>query len=896
MSRGTRGRTVYAAFVRLYPRDFRDRFGPEMLALFEERAAAAPRTLAGRAAFWWTMIVDVFKGAARERFPDASMHESCYDLRQAWRRVARAPMLTTFVVALMALSIGSTTAAFSVVHGVLLRPLPFPDPDRLVLIWEWRSPENPRNNVGAHEYPEWRAQNRSFAEMAAIAYDREYNLTGAGEPVKLTAVRVTSGFFPVMGVTPIAGRGFTADEDRPGNGSVVVIAEHLWRARLGSDPSVVGRPLQLNNVPHTIVGVMPASFQFPPGAGGVVPDIWTPIAEPIQLYRGRHYLTIVGRLRPGVTIAQAQSDLEGIARGVEKAMPQFSGGHGVSVQRLHGELVRDVRRALLVVFAAVALVLIIGCCNVANLLLAGAAERQQEVAVRVALGAGRFRVARQLLAEGGLLAALGGGAGLLLASWLIGLARSSAAPDVPRLQTVSLDPAVLLFAVALTVMTALVFGLVPLASLMRVEVAERLKHGSKGVARPSRQPLRRVLVIAEVALTVVIAAGASLFLQSFYRLIRVDPGFRTAGIVTADVALPPSKYRSPMDQRRFFEEALARVRRLPGVAGVAATNIVPQSSGRSGIAVAVEGRVAATPGEQLAAAFRVVSTDYFKTLDIPIVAGRAFAAQDARVAVPLIRWFPQQPRPPRFDEPQPPPVAVVNQEMARQFWPGRDPIGRRFTVLSSPPITVIGIAQNSRNHALADAAEPEFYLSDGQEPQSTMTLLVHATSAMGLLPAAIRSEVWAIDRDLPVSNVRTLAEVVDGNLALHRSMTELMGGFAAMALMLMALGVYAVVSYTTAQRTFEIGVRMALGAQRSDIRQLVVVNGVGLTAAGITIGLGGAYALGRFASNMLYEVTPSDPLTYLALTTLVLGITMLATWAPARRAQRVNPVTVLRNE
>ena len=888
--------TIYRLLLRAYPRDFRERFGPEMLALFEERAAAAPPTLAGRAAFWWTMTLDVMKGAARERFPDVSIHESFYDVRQAWRMVARAPMLTVFVVALMALSIGSTTAAFSVVHAVLLRPLPFPDPDRLVLIWEWRSAENPRNNVGAHEYPEWRAQNRSFDEMAAIAYDRDYNLTGAGEPLKLTAVRVTSGFFPVMGVTPIAGRGFTADEDRPGQGSVVVIAEHLWRARLGSDPSVVGRPIQLNNVPHTIVGVMPASFGFPPGAGGAVPDIWTPIAEPIQLYRGRHYLTIVGRLRAGVTVAQAQSDLEGIARGVEKAMPQFSGGHGVSVQPLHGELVRGVRRALLVVFAAVALVLLVGCCNVANLLLARAAERQQEIAVRVALGAGRFRVARQLLAEGGLLAALGGAAGLVLAAWLIALARSAGSVDVPRLQTVTLDPAVLAFAVGLTFMTALVFGLVPLASVMRVEIAERLKHGSKGVARPARQPLRRALVIAEVALTVVIAAAASLFLQSFYRLIRVDPGFRTAGVVAVDLALPASRYRGAMDQRGFFDDALTRLSRLPGVARAAATNIVPHGSGRSGIGVAIEGRPPATPGEQLSAAFRVVSPDYFKTLEIPIVAGRAFTAQDARLAVPLIRWFPQQPRPPRFDEPQPPPVAVVNQEMARQFWPGMDPIGRRFTVLFSPPITVIGVAGDSRNHTLADVAGPEFYLSDGQEPQSKMTLLVRAPTVIESLPAAIRAQVWAIDRDLPMSNVRTLADVVDGNIALYRSITELMGAFAAMALLLMALGVYAVVSYTTAQRTFEIGVRLALGAQRNDIRRLVVANGVGLAAIGTVAGIGGAYALARFSSKMLYEVAPSDPFTYASLAAVVLAVTMVATWLPARRAQRVDPVTVLRNE
>jgi predicted permease len=344
------------------------------------------------------------------------------------------------------------------------------------------------------------------------------------------------------------------------------------------------------------------------------------------------------------------------------------------------------------------------------------------------------------------------------------------------------------------------------------------------------------------------------------------------------------------------DEALSRLGTQPGVTSVAATSVLPHGGARSGVAVSIEGRPSPSPGEQLSAGYRVVSADYFKTLDMPILSGRTFTAQDARVALPLIRWFPQQPVPPRFADPQALPVAVINESMARQFWAGTDPIGRRFTVLFSPPITVVGVVRDSRNHALADAPGPEFYLSDAQEPQTKMTILVRAPQNMDAAAAAIRAQIWSIDPDLPVSNARTLASVVDGNLSLHRSMTSLMGAFAAIALLLMALGVYALVSYTTTQRTFEIGVRLALGAQRRDIRRLIVTSGAGLAATGIAAGLAGAYALARFVSNMLYEVTPSDPITYAALAALIVAITVLATWLPARRAQRVNPIAVLRTE
>jgi len=901
---------LYRVLLRLLPRPFRERFEAEMLELFEQRSGEAGTTVGARVTFWRTVLADLVRSIFRERFNPTlqdlplesgsrggvSMGAFGSDLRQAWRMVARAPWLTAFAAVLMALSIGTTTAAFSVVNSVLLRPFPFARPDRLVIVWERQSVENQRNTVGAHEFPEWKRRSGSFSQLAALTFDREYNLTGAGDPMKLAAVRVTSDFFAVMGVPAEAGRTFDADEDQPGRGQVVVISDRLWRSRFGADPTLVGRPIHMNGTPYTVVGVMPATFEFPSGARGAPPDIWVPIAEPIHLYRGRHYLWVVGRLKDGVTVAQAQSEMDAIAAAIAREMPQFSRGHGVNIQPLHAEIVQSARRALLLVFGGVTLVLFIGCCNVANLLLARAASRQQEMALRMALGAGRLRIARQLLMEGSLLGVAGGTGGLLAASWLTSAVRAAAPADVPRLHTAHLDPTGLFFAAGLSVLSAVVFGLVPFAQVARIQIAERLKHGSKGIARPARQPLRTTLVLIEVTLTMIVATGAALMLQSFARLLNVDPGFQTRGILTLDIALPPARFASPASQCGFIDEAIARVAALPGVSGVAAASLVPQGGGRSGIAVAIEGRRAMAPGESASAGFRVVSDGYFATLGIPLAAGRDFNAGDARAAVPLIRWFPQQPLPPHFTDPQPAPVAVVNQSMARRFWPGENPIGRRFTVLFSPPITVIGVVVDHRDASLWDEPEAEFYLSSRQEPQGRITLLARSAAPLQTLPPMLRAAIWSIDRELPAADIHALSDLVDANVSLYRGMVVLMTAFGAAALLLMALGVYAVVSYTTAQRTYEIGVRLALGAQRADIGRLVLVNGLGVAAAGVLAGVGGAYALARYAAALLYEVRPADPATYASLAVLVLVVAAFATWAPARRAQRVDPVAVLRNE
>ncbi len=899
----TPGERIYRAVLRLYPRRFRERFEAEMLTMFAERQRAAASTAGGRVTFWIALAADLWRSLRREWLPSDPLDRGAsrmpigelgYDLRQAWRTISHAPLLAFFVIALMALSIGATTAAFSVVNTVLLRPFPFARPDRLVLVWERRGADNVRNTVGGHEYAEWRRRARSFERSAAIVFDRDFSLTGAGEPAMLTGARVTADFFPVMGVAPIAGRVFNPDEDRPGAALVAILSERLWRERLGSDPSIVGRQITVSGAPYTVVGVMPAAFQFPPGPGGAAPDIWTPIAEPFQLYRGRHYMFVVARLKDDVTVAQAQAEMEAIAAGLEAELPQLNKGHGVNVQPLHAELVVGVQRALIVVFGAVALVLLIGCCNVANLLLARAAARQQEIAVRVALGASRLRIARQLLLEGGLLAGSGGIAGIVLAHWLLGFATRLAPPDVPRLPGVQIDGRVLAFAAAASIATGLIFGLIPLVQIARVEVADRLKNGSKGIARPGRHRLRRALVIAEVALTMTIGAGAGLFIQSLHRLTRVNPGFDASHVVAVDLALPETRYRTAARQHDFVTSVLARVRSLPMVRSAAATNFVPHGNAASGMNFTIEGRPAPAPSEEPAASYRGVTPDYFRTLGIGLVRGRVFTETDARVALPLIRWFPQQRQPARIDEPQAAPVAVINEAMARRYWPGQDPIGQKIRVLFSPTITIVGIVTDTRNRSLADEAGPEFYLSENQEPWSRMTLLVRTDADPASIASALRTQIWSVDRDLPASSIQSLEDVIERNIFIYRVITWLLGAFACMGVVLMTLGVYAVVSYATAQRFHEIGIRMALGADRGNIRSLIVVNGLWLAAAGIAIGLGGAYALGRFASKLLYEIQPGDPPTYVGLAALLIATTILASWIPARRAQRVDPASVLR--
>jgi putative ABC transport system permease protein len=885
---------VFRALLALYPAPFRQRFGSEMLDLFAERYDAAI-SLAARLAFWRSVLADAVPAIIRERVRQSTavVENLKQDTTQAWRVVRRAPGFSLFVVLLMALGIGASTAAFSVVHAVLLRPLPDPDPDRLVFLWEQRL-QVTRNPVGGHEFPVWQQQSRSFESLAAITFDREFNLTGAGDPVALNGVRVTSEFFKVMRVQPLLGRVFGSEADVPGHGDVAVLSHRLWIERFGADRELVGRTIELNDRAYIVSGVMPAEFEFPTAREGAAPDLWTPIAEPIHQYRGRHYLFVVGRLGPTVTIAQARTELAGIAATIAREFPPNK-QHTVNVQPLQHELVADVRNVILLLFGAVGVVLLVGCCNIANLLLARATTRQKEIAVRAALGAGRSRIVRQLLAEGAILSAGGGIAGLCIAKWLLAFTRSGVPGNVPRLATAAIDPAAIAFTTAVAIVTTLLFGLVPAWQSKRVQVLDRLRSGNKGVTTPRRHSLRSALIVAEVAFTVALSIGAALLVQSIVRLQRVDPGFDSRHVLTIAMTLPEARYPGAEEKRMFWTAALEQLARAPGVESVASTNMVPQGQGLSGITIAPEGRPAPQPGEELTARYRIVSTAYFKALGIRTLRGRTFDPSDARAAVPLIRWFEQQPFPARFPESQALPAAVINDTMARQIWPGEEPVGQKFCVLFSPAITVIGVVADSRNAALSDEPVAEFYLSDLQEPQSRMSLLVRTAQGPEVLPV-IRSVLARLDPRLPIAAARTLEEVVDTNLALHRFVSILMGGFALTALVLMTAGVYCVISYIAAQRTHEIGIRFALGATRVDIGRLVARTGLTLSLGGAALGAVGGYAAGRAASTLLFEIQSADPSTYLTLILTVLTIAAVACWIPARRAMRVDAAAVLRNE
>jgi predicted permease len=814
------------------------------------------------------------------------------DLGYASRRIRRSPALSLTIVALLALTIGSATVVFSVVNAVLLRPLPYGDPDRIALVWETRV-NTAQNVVGGHEFPEWARSNRTFDGLSPMIYDEGVHLTGAGDPLALLSVRVAGTFFEVMGVAPAIGRGFTADEDREGRGDAVILSDRLWRSRFASDPAVVGRTIQLNDRPFQVVGVMPPSFAFPPGSAGATPDLWMPIADNIERYVGRHYLFVVGRVKASVTLAQAQADLTGVARALAVRYPQDSAGHGVNVVPLHENMVKEVRPSLMLLLGAVGFLLLIGCSNVASLLLARGVTRRREIALERALGATGVRLVRQLVAESLVLSLAGGALGLALASILIDLVPALLPPGSLTVDAITLDRTVLGFAIAVSVLTGLVFGVVPALQASQVGPADTLAQGGRTHVG-SRMRLRRGLVIVQVALAVPLVLGATLMARGLVALHQVDPGFVVQRMLAVDLSLRGAAYTPLHRQRSFFDAVEDRLRQAPGVLDAGSINQVPLGGGSSGIAIQIEGRPE-QPGQWASAQYRVVTPGYFKTIGVPFVAGRDFAPSDARLALPLIRWFPQQKVPADFDRPQPVPVAIINESMAERLWPD-GAIGRRFKILFSPWLSVVGVVRDMRTVSLRASTGPEFYLSAAQEPQSTMSLLVRTAGAPLDVAPAVRSAIEAEDPALPIASMRTLEEIVDSGFGRPRFVSALLGTFASMALLLMTVGIYGLLAFTTAQRLPEIGVRVALGATRRQIHGLVLRDAAKMAGIGIVIGLAAAVALGRFIADQLYGVTPDDPVTMVMVTVLVVVVVGLACWRPVRHAGSVDPIAVLRHE
>lgn len=806
------------------------------------------------------------------------------DFRYGIRSLLKRPGFTAIAVITLALGIGANTAIFSLVNAVLLRSLPFADPDRLVMIWEDASFAGfPRNTPAPANYLDWKTQGQSFADMAAQDM-RSFNLTGDGEPEKVEAFGVTANFFPLLGIKPVVGRVFTNEEDTPGANKVAIINYNLWQQRYGGEQNIIGRQLSLSGEKYTVVGVMPSGFQFLDSKVGM----WVPIGfTPEQLtYRNRHYLTVVARLKPGVTIEQANAEVRAIHQRIARDHPDEAGRITAYVRPLRDEVAGDVRRPLLVLSVAVGFVLLIACANIANLLLSRAASRRREMAVRSALGAGRMRIVRQLLVEGLLMSAAGAICGLVLAWWSFSFLQRLI-PDGLALSTkLSLDFQVLGFTLLLTFITTLVFALIPAFQISKIDLNLALKQGGgRSGLNAGGNRLRSAMVVAEVALALVLLVGAGLLIQTFFKLREQYASLRSESVLTLRTVLPDKKYSEASQRTNFYKQVLARVQSLPGVvsAGYATSIPLAWKGGTSGFVP--EGRTMeqlTSGGIAYDANHRQVSPDYLKTMGIPLQRGRSFNDGDNEQSIK---------------------VAIINETMARQYWPGEDPLGKRFT-MDDPNdkatwVTIVGIAGDVRQMGVDEPVKAEMYFpyQQGQEPFYTPRDLTIRTTVDPLsLVAAVRNEIHQVDPEQPISNVRTMGEMLGEETASRSLGMTLLTIFAGLALLLATVGIYGVLAYFVVQHTQEIGVRMALGAQRSNILGLVLKKGMTLTLLGVAIGLVIAFALTRLMASLLYEVSTTDPLTYAAISLLLTAVAFLACYLPARRATKVDPLVALNYE
>ena len=810
------------------------------------------------------------------------------DIRFGMRGLMKRPGFTAVAVITLALGIGANSAIFSVVNAVLLRPLPFKDPDRVMVVWERRENSGRANlTLSGHEYAAFKERTNVF-EALTLIQPNGYNLTGRGDPVVVDVGEVSTEYFAVVGAPPLLGRTFAPGEDQQGGAKVVVLSHELWTQRFGSDPNVVNQTIRMNDQSYTVIGVMPELE--------LMPNVLVPIDMRGELRKvGKHSHQVIGRLKPGVTLDQAQAELAHVAQQVQQEFPDANRGHGVQVEPLHEVITGSAQLPLFTLFGAVGFVLLIACANVANLLLSRAASRQREMAIRTALGAGRWRLIRQTLTESLLLGIFGGGVGLLAAVWLVTLLSKITAVDIPRLDKISIDSRVLLATFGFSILTGLLTGIAPAWRTSEPRLSQWIKDGIRGSMSPGRRRISSALVVAEVALAVVLLVGGGLMLKSFVQLMRVDPGFEPNQVLRLDFALPGLKYRQPQQQTAFYNELLGRLQSLPGVESVGATTQTPLSPGDNWTGFAIEGRPEPPQGNLQQAAIRSVSDDYFRTMQIPLRKGRYFNNSDARVALPLIRWFEQQPFPERFNEPQAAPAVIINETMARLYFPNEDPLGRRLKILYSPWLTIVGVVGDVRHMGLNTPPNPEMYMSHLQEPQSTMAVMARTTGDPLQLASAAREQLKAMDRDLPVT-VKTMDQIFSNSLAGQRFNTSLLGVFAAVALLLAMIGVFGVINYSVAQRTHEIGIRIALGAQRGDVFKLVVGQGLLLALIGVGVGVAGAVVVTRLIEGMFYGVSPTDGPTFVAVSLIVTMVAFLACYLPARRATRVDPLVALRYE
>ncbi len=796
------------------------------------------------------------------------------DLRYGARMLLKNPGFTVVAVITLALGIGANAAIFSVVNTVLLRPLPFDDPDRLIMIRETKLPQFPEFSVSPGNFLGWKNQNTVFERLAAMN-NMTFNLTGAGDPERLSGMRVTDGFFAMLGARPQMGRDFLPEEDQPGRNNVVILSHELWQRRFGGNPKIINQSVTLSGQSYTVIGVAPATFRF----GGAETELWAPMGFTAQdaQQHGGHYLGAIGRLKNGATLAQARSEMSVIADRLAKEYPDANTGWNVKLMPLLEFTVRDVKPALLVLLGAVAFVLLIACANVANLLLARSAARHKEIAIRASLGAGRWRIVRQLLTESVLLALAGGAVGLALAGPGMNLLLALAPEGLPRVSDVSLDGRALAFTAAITLLTGLIFGLFPALQTSKPNLSETLKDAGRGATEGRRrQRVRGALVVLEVALALMLLVGAGLLIKSFLRLQRVNPGFNPDNALTVSLSLPQRKYPERDQQAAFYKQLIEKVATLPGVQAAGGTNSMPMA-GDFVLGFMIEGRPPYPAGSGPSTNYYSVSPDYFKAMGIPLLKGRLFTERDSKETTR---------------------VAIINETMAKQFFPGEDPIGKRIHVTMGPVLyrEIVGVVGDVKQYGLDQRTTAQTYESNAQQPFNYMTLIVRAAGDPASLSAAIRSEVLNLDKEQPVSNIRTLDRLLSTSMAQQRFSVSLLGVFAAVAMALAGVGIYGVLSYSVTQRAHEIGIRMALGAGRRDVLKLVVGHGMLLTLIGVAIGLGSAFALTRVMSTLLFGVSATDPMTFGLIALLLGAVALLACWMPARRATKVDPMVALRGE
>ena len=797
------------------------------------------------------------------------------DLRYGARRLLKNPGFTFVAALTLALGIGANSAIFSVVNAVLWQRLPFKDPERLVIVWETIPKTGLTENTPApFNYYAWREQSRVFENLAAWQIHLE-NLTGAGEPEQMPGHGVSASFFPLLGVEPALGRSFLPEEDRSGDHRVVMLSHSLWLRRFGGDPKIIGRKISLSNISHEVVGVMPPSFEEPLTAPGYTAQFWVPLAHTPEDARSKsRSLFVIGRLKPGVSASQAQAEMAALVAGMQEQDREQGNWFGVNVRPIDEERGRRIRSALLILLAAAGFVLLIACVNVANLILAQAAARWKETAIRAALGARCRRLMRQFLTESLLLAGAGGAAGLLLAVWGVRLLVSMAPVDIAHLKTTAVDWRALGFTLGVSLVTGLACGLAPAIQAFPANLNEALKEGGRD-ASGARSGLRGALVVAEVALTLVLLVGAGLMLRSFLRLNQVDMGFEPRNLLTLRVILPDAKYPDIEKKRAFFDQILQRLEALPGVESVGAISGLPVSFQGGGATFQIEGRAEPNNVTPMTT-YRIVSHDYFRAMKIPLVAGRVFNAQDRVSAEP---------------------VAVISESLALASWPNENPLGKRvrWGAANGPPLTIAGVVKDVKLHQLRQV-RPQLYMPYAQAPFAPYEIALRTTTDPLSLASAARYEVWAVDKDIPIANVRLMEQILAGAISRERFNALLLAVFAGLALALALIGIYGVMSYTVTQCAREIGIRMALGAQARDVMKLVVGQGFALTVTGVVIGLIGAWGLTRLMEKLLYGVTATDPLTFVCVSLLLVSIALLACYLPARRATKVDPMIALRRE